>query len=358
VAARIRGDMSVRVSAARLEAFARTVLEAASFEPGDAALCAHAFVEADVRGIASHGVLHLPNLVRRVALGLVSTAARPRAVRESAATLLLDGEHAPGPVVAWAAMRLACQKARSTGVGLVAVRNSGHFGMAALYAEQASEQGLIGVAMSNSTPLLVPAGAARPLIGTNPFAIAVADGGAGFRFDMGMGELSIGEVRVRRDAGELLPSGVAADAGGGPTRDPADVLAGGGVRPVGGHRGMGLALAVEVLAGVLPGAAVASEVGSLFVDYDRPQGTGHLMLAIDPGAFGDPRGFRERLAGLIGHMRAGSGDAARPLRLPGDRSVEHGRESRVHGVTLEPATHRALGELAGRFGVSMEGLGS
>jgi LDH2 family malate/lactate/ureidoglycolate dehydrogenase len=350
--------MSVRVPQARLEEFARSILVAAGLDPGDASLCARAFVEADIRGVASHGVLHLPNLVRRIRLGLISTDARPRAVRDSTAAALLDGGHGAGPVVATAAMTVACEKAKQGGVGLVAVRNSSHFGMAVLYAEQASERGLIGVAMSNSAPILVPTGAVRPLLGTNPIAIAVSEGASSFRFDMGMGEVSMGELRVRRDGGQPLPEGVACDAEGRATRDPAEVLAGGGVRPAGSHRGFGLAMAVEVLAGVLPGASVASGVGSLFVDYDRPQGTGHLLLAIDPAAFGDAAAFHANLAGLMEEMRAGTGDADRALRLPGDGSARSSRESAIRGVALEPATMRALAELSRSFGVSMVGLAS
>lgn len=350
--------MSTRVPPGRLEEFARRLLVAAGMRGADASRCARAFVEADVRGVASHGVLHLPNLVRRIRLGLIATDARPRTVRESTATALLDGEHGAGPVVATAAMTLACDKAARGGVGLVAVRNSSHFGMAVLYAEQASERGLIGVAMSNSAPILVPAGAVRPLLGTNPIAIAVSEGASGFRFDMGMGEVSLGELRVRRDRGQPLPDGVACDAEGRTTRDPAAVLAGGGVRPAGSHRGFGLAMAVEVLAGVLSGAQVASGVGSMFVDYDRPQGTGHLLLAIDPGAFGDAAAFHAGLAGLMEEMRAGTGDADRALRVPGDGSARSARENAMRGVALEPATVRALAELSRSLGVSMVGLSS
>ncbi|HYF96143.1 MAG TPA: Ldh family oxidoreductase [Symbiobacteriaceae bacterium] len=344
-----------RIPASALVVYVAAVFERVGLPPAGAARLAEALVEADLRGLPSHGVLHAPNLVRRIRSGLVDPRAELRILNNGPSTALVDAGHGPGHLMAARAMDLAIAKARETGVGAVGVTDSTHFGMGALYAEQAAAAGMFGVAFSNSTPLLAAPGGAQRLVGTNPIAVAVPGQGgkAALSLDMGLGQITVGRVRDYLNRGELLPEGVAADRHGVPSRDPAAVLDGGFLLPNGGHKGLGLALVVEVLTGVLTGAGITSEVGSLFADYDRPQRTGHFFIAIDIARYMEPTRFARRMESLAAWVRSSPvAPGEPPLRLPGVRAAEEAGRQREQGVTISPATRTALLAMGQEFGVT------
>lgn len=346
---------TVVVGAAELQRYAAELLARVGFAHPDAGEVAAALVEADLRGIPSHGVLHLPNLIYRTRLGLVRTVCELRIVAEAPAVARIDGGHAPGVLVASRAMDVAVRKAEATGVAAVAVLNSTHFGMGARHAERAAAAGMIGLALSNATPMLPAPGGTERVIGTNPIAIAVPDeaGRPALSLDMGLGQVTLGFVRDCLQRGVALPAGVAVGPDGLDTTDPARVLSGGLILPIGGHKGFGLAVAVEVLAGALAGAAVGPEVGSLFVDYDRPQGTGHFLLALDPRRFLPGGQFVERLERLVRWIkRSARAPGAGPIYLPGERAQAEARARRTGGVPLSRETAAALSDLGREWGIA------
>jgi LDH2 family malate/lactate/ureidoglycolate dehydrogenase len=303
--------------------------------------CADALVEAEARGIQSHGVQHVPNLVQRIDLGLINTRPRIRATTRTDSTLLIDGDNGPGPVVAMAALEQGVPVAEALGVAVVAVRRSNHFGIGAYFAEAGAAHRLITIVASNAAPVLGADGHAGRIIGTNPLAIAIPDrnGHPAISFDMGMGMMPLGRVRQLYERDKPLPPGVGLDGAGSPTVDPAAVLAGGSINPVGGYRGFGLAIVIEVLAGVLAGAATRSEIGSLFVDYDRPQGTGHFMVLINPATVAPQDAFYGRLDTFIAGLKDARGA---PIQLPGMRSKAKGVTSRQEGLIIGERTYEQL----------------
>ena len=345
---------SVVIAEHDLTNFAAQLLQRAGFSAQDAAEMANGLVQADMRGVASHGIIHLPNWLKRVRLGLVQTGCSYSVLMESSTTARLDAQHAPGILVGARAMDMAVAKARAAGLGAVAVTNSTHFGVGALHAERATAAAMLGIALSNTTPMLTPPGGAQRLLGTNPLAVAVPDGqgGAALSIDMGLGQVTLGWVRDRMERGLGLPEGVGLDRDGRPTQDPACVLNEGVLLPMGGHKGFALALVIEVLAGVLSGAGIGSEVGSLFFDYERPQQTGHFFLAIDPCRFLPAAEFDRRLRFLMGWIRsAARADGAGPGHLPGERGRAELHRHRVHGITLVSSVAAALVEAACEYGV-------
>ncbi len=350
--------MSVRtgdliVADAELRSFAGQVLERVGFSRAEAAELARGLVEADLRGLPSHGVMHLPNLVKRTRLGLVRAGAASRTLADSPSIARIDAMQGAGILVAARAMDLAIEKAAATGVGAVAVSNSTHFGMGGIHAERAARSGMIGIALANTTPAMPAPDGMQSVIGTNPIAIAVPgeDGEPAFMLDMGLSQVTLGFVRNALQRGAQLPAGVAAAADGTPTSDPAKALEG-FLLPAGAHKGFGLAVAIEVLAGVLAGSGIGPEVGSLFVDYDRPQRTGHFLLALDVRHFIPGDEWRERLGFLVAWIKGSArAEGAGPALLPGERERLTARERRASGVPLDDETADGLRALAGELDV-------
>ena len=339
-----------------LRAFVMALIERLGYASADAALVAEALVEADLRGITSHGTLHVANFARRTKLGLLNTRPNIHALTEAASSARLDADRAPGFVAAMRAMDLAIAKAKATGVGAVAVTNSTHYGMGARYAERAARAGMIGLALANATATMPSPGGTLALLGTNPISFAVPGDGenAVICLDMGLAQITLNAVRDAAKRGRTLPEGVAASRDGTPTTDPAKALDGGFLLPFGGHKGFGLAVVVEVLTGVLTGSAIGREVGSLFVDYDRAQNTGHFMLALDVAHFLSPEEFRERRDYLVRWIK----DSPRspntgPALLPGEREQQVRRERAASGIPLPKETAADLLILARELGVTV-----
>ena len=344
-----------------LRAYVAALLVRVGYTDGDAGEIATALVEADVCGIVSHGTMHVPNLVKRTQLGLVNTKPQLRVLSDAPSAARIDADRGAGFIAGIRAMDIAIAKARDTGVGAVAVTNSTHYGMGARYADRAARAGMIGFAFANATATMPAPGGALALIGTNPISFAVPGDGDEpvISLDMGMGQVTLNSVRDAAKRGRTLPDGVAAAKDGTPTTDPAKALDGGFLLPFGSHKGFGLAVLVEVLAGVLTGAGIGREVGSLFVDYDRAQNTGHFMLALDIASFVPRDLFRSRRDYLASWIKesprvAGSG----PALLPGEREQQTRRERLAAGIPVPPETATDLATVGRELGVTVpEALG-
>ncbi|MBM4420199.1 MAG: Ldh family oxidoreductase [Chloroflexi bacterium] len=338
-----------------LGGFAATVLARTGYPAGFAELIAGGLVEANLRGQPSHGVLHLANLVRRTRDGLVDPSTSGVILERSAAAARIDGRNGQGIVVARAAMDLAVTMATETGVGAVAVLNSTHYGLGALHSEAAARSGCIGIALSNATPMLAPAGGAQRVIGTNPISIAVpGESDVAMSLDMGLSRVTMGFLREHFQRGAPLPAGVALAADGQPTTDAKAALEGGSLIPAGDSKGFALAIAVEMLTGVLSGGAIAEEVGSLFVDFSRPQRTSHFMLALDPRRFLPPASYRAGLDRLVRWIHgASTADGTASLYVPGERTKAAIAKHRDAGIAIDRTTAADLASLGRSLGVAV-----
>lgn len=339
-----------------LRTYVAAIAARAGFSNDDASEIADALVEADLRGVNSHGTLHVPNLVKRTKLGLVNPNARLRVLSDAPSAARVDADRAAGFIAGVRAMDIAVAKARDTGVGAVAVTNSTHYGMGARYAERAASRGMIGLAVANATPTMPSPGGLLALIGTNPISFAAPGDGDEpvICLDMGMGQVTLNAVRDAAKRGRALPEGVAAGKDGLPTTDPAKALDGGFLLPFGGHKGFGLAVLVEVLAGVLTGAGIGREVGSLFVDYDRAQNTGHFLLALDVAHFMPMNEYRSRRDFLVRWIKdSPRATGAGPALLPGEREQQTRRERLAGGIPLPKETAADLVRVGRELGLAI-----
>jgi LDH2 family malate/lactate/ureidoglycolate dehydrogenase len=329
--------------------FAATCFRAYDVTAHDANIAAEALVAADLRGVHTHGLLLLARYCTQLRQGGV--VARPdfRVVREASATALVDGGAGLAQVTAVKAMRMALDKAAAHGVGMVSVRNSHHFGAAAHYATLALERGMIGFASTNAGVTMTAPGAAGRLIGNNPFAFAVPAAEQPFVLDMAMSQSSGGRIRRMVDTGESMPLGWVVDEHGSDTTDPADYGAGGALLPIGGHKGFGLALMIEILSAVLAGAATTTDVRIDTLEPDVPAGMGHLLLAIDIAAFRSLSEFGRDLQHLLGKVAS----PVTRARVPGAASHANASLARQAGVPLPSDVLAVITRLADDLAVDL-----
>jgi ureidoglycolate dehydrogenase (NAD+) len=312
---------------------------------------AGSLVWTSLRGTDSHGIARLPIYVERLRGGVLNPRSRPSVVHRDGSVALVDGDQGPGQVAAVFATDLSIELARKHGAGVVAVRRSAHFGAAAYYAMRAAGQGLVAMAMTNTEPLVIPYGGAEPALGTNPICLAAPAGDGIFNLDMATSQVAMNRVWNARDEGRPIPEGWGVDADGRTTTDAAAVVSG---MPLGGYKGYGLALMVEVLCGVLAGAGVRHGVGELYGDGSGPQDTGHFHFALDPERTVGRDRFAAVLDGLLAELRAiPPSPGFDEVLVPGDPE-DRAREARERaGVPIEPALWSTLCALSEELGVSV-----
>jgi LDH2 family malate/lactate/ureidoglycolate dehydrogenase len=341
----------VLVDGDRLRDGASALLEALGLSGADARVGAEVLVRTDMRGVRSHGVRHLPAYARQVRAGGIVATAQRRTVIETASMATLDGGAGLGHIAAHAATSLAIDKARRSGIALVTVRNSNHCGALGHYALMCAEAGLIGIAVSNCPPVMTVPGSRTRAIGNGPTAYGVPRaGGPPLVFDAALSRVAGGHILMALERNAEVPEGWIVDAAGRPTTNPADFVNGGALLPVGDHKGYGLTLLGEILAGALSGAAMISQIGSNRTP-DRPTDTGHAVIAVEPGAL-MPR-FAERVAEMANLIKAAPrADDRAEILVPGELEHREEERTRVSGFELDPVIWKELSALAVELSVS------
>jgi LDH2 family malate/lactate/ureidoglycolate dehydrogenase len=343
----------VYLAAEAADSFVRALLAAHDVPATEAAIIAGCLVGADLRGVDTHGICRLPGYLDRVRKGLINVRPNlaPRRVTPVAATL--DGENAFGFVVGMCAIREAIAMAREFGLGLVSVKRSTHFGMAASYVTPAIEAGLIAFVFSNASPAMPPWGGKDGLLGTNPFAVGAPGGRHGpFLLDMSPAVAARGKLRRAERRGESIPLGYALDAQGRPTTDPKAALAG-VVLPIGGYKGSGLSMLMDILGGLISGAAFAGGVADQYKAYDRPQNVGHFFLALRPDLFIPEAEYRDRMDTLIERVRAcPKAEGFDEILIPGEPEARLEAQHRRRGIPYAPNEVATLQAEAARAGVA------
>ncbi len=280
---------------------------------------------------------------RRVHGGGIIPAAEMTWLREGPSFALLDAAKGFGYVAAQRAMQRAIEKARETGVAIVGVRHSNHFGIAGYHALQAAQAGLIGWAFTNAAAEMAPWGSALPVLGTNPWGFAIPRTAThAIVLDMALTMSGKGMMRWYQQEGRAMPASWALTPDGRETTDPAEAMDG-PVLPIGEYKGYGLSLVSDVLAGVMTGALFGM---SVFQD-DRNFDVGHIMVAIDPQAFMGEAEFQERLEELVAEVKGAPAiDPQRPILLPGEIEFRRMEERQRDGVPVARKTVEGLRELA------------
>ena len=348
--ARAASTVATRISAVRVREFSTAVLERCGLSAEDARIVGDALAWADMRAIAPQGIAKLPLLVRRLRSGGANPDAVVKVVAERGAFVRLDAGRATGHVAGVRAMRMAIAKAGAFGVGLAVVGNTDSGSAMGYYASLAAAEGFIGLAINNTYPLMPPHGGTTRVVGNQAFAIAVPRDGTPLLFDSALSTLSHTGIEEMRDRGEPLPAGIALDVDGRPTTDHNAAIAG-LIKPVGGHRGFGLALMWEVLTGVLSAnERFASRITSIG-DIARPQSVAHCDLAIDPRVAMPLDAFTERVEALVDAVHASpAAEGTARVFVPGeqgDATVERRAREGIDVSATKAAELEALGRELG-----------
>lgn len=328
------------------------LLAAAGCDGENARQAAEGFLEADLRGVGLQGLDHMTTLLEALRDGRVDPAGRPRIADERAATALVDGGRGPGQAAGCFAADLAVRKAREAGCCTVAVTNSFDLFMVGWYAERIARAGMVGLVFSDAPPLVRTHGGAERALGTNPLAIAVPrDGEAPLVLDLATSALSASRVRQAAYHGEAVPDAEGVDAGGRPSDDAAAVRAG-AIGPLAGHKGFGLALCVALLAGPLTGSDTGRALRA--VAGAPPPRKGHLLIAIDPAAFGDPGAFRRAAGDFLREIAASRRlPGVDAIRIPGERSHRAREAALASGeVSVLAAVWEKMAGVAADLGVT------
>jgi LDH2 family malate/lactate/ureidoglycolate dehydrogenase len=329
--------------------------EGAGLSPGDARTGAEVLATTDGWGVFTHGSKALRGYLRRLHGGGLRPGGRPQVVREGASWAIIDGDSALGMVTSVLAMQTAIAKARDTGVAYVGVRNSCHFGAAGYYANLAAEEGLVGLAMANDIPSVAAPGSRGAVTGSNPLAYAIPAGRhRPVLLDMSVATVAGGKVVAARERGEPIPAAWLVGEDGLPTDDASAYPEHATLSPAAGHKGYGLALLIESLAGALSGAAMTWGVRSwLGEDPALPTLHGAAFLALDASII-EP-GLAERVQSLVDEVHAAPrAEGIERLYVPGEMEWERLAGARVDGVALPSDVLASLREAAELSSLDLE----
>lgn len=331
------GRMTTRIAARALARVMDRALLRRGMAGSDRDDVVDSLIETSLRGVDTHGVRLFPTYLAELDGG--RARARPEMTwphrRHSAATL--DAGHALGIVAGLAAAREAARLAAEQGVGAVAVRNSNHFGAASCYSLAIARRGMIGLAFTNSDALVAPFQGLRPAFGTNPLSVAARSArGELFCVDMATSQVAYSKVKHCREQGLGLEPGWAITADGSDAAGaPGDVAA---LQPLGGYKGQGLVMIVELLCALLAGMPLDHELTHLYGEpWDQPRRVSHFFIALDVAAFGEPRSFRARLDELMAFVRRQDARAGAAVIVPGDLERDSAEARHAGGIPLTAA---------------------
>lgn len=318
----------VLIKIKQLEKLINRVFSKLGVPTADRKIIIDSIIIAHQRGKGSHGIGRVNIYARKIREGLMSASTVLKTMKDTPVVSVFDAAHGFGQVAAWRGTETAIEKASKYGVGLVGIKSSNNFGTAGFIVEQAAQKEMIGVVLANSGPAIAPTGGNKPLFGTNPIGIAfpVGEGKPPIILDMATSNAARGKIRLAAANGELIPEGWALDANGNPTTHPLEALKGSMI-PIGGHKGYGLSLAVDILAGLLTGAAFAGDVKPLnhkseFSEY------GHFIMAINIRFFLEYNEYLEKITYLTKKVKASG--LKDQVFLPGEKSYQLSLQHKDH----------------------------
>ncbi len=355
----------MNISSSYLKEFTKQVFEKMGSSPEQAEVAADCLNQADLRGVDSHGVARLSGYVRLWEKERLNAKPNPKIVHETPSTAVLDGDKGPGLITAPEAMKIAMEKARNVGSGWVAVKNSNHFGIAGYHAMLPLAEDMIGISLTNASPLVSPTFSKSRFLGTNPIAVAIpASQEPPFVIDMATTTVANGKLEVLQRKGENAPEGWAQDKDGNPTTDAYALKKGGSMLPLGGdrlhggHKGYCLGAMVDIFSAVLSGANYGPWVPPFVAFLDPPanpvgEGIGHFLGAFRVDAFRPADEFKTHMDNWIKTFRnAESIDPKNKVLIPGDPERLLSEERMKNGVPIHEAVIEDLQQLAEKFSLT------
>ena len=291
-----------------------------------ASICSKALINAELVGANSHGLARIGSYCNRILKKVINTKPNIKIRRISKSITHINADNAVGFIGADLGINQSIKNAKQTGIGLVAVKNSGHYGLSGYYAERAANKGLIALCFTNAPPAIAPYGAKKSLFGTNPICFAAPTGTkAPFVLDTSISLINRGKIRRAEKLGEKIPFGVAIDKNGNPTIDPKKALEGLQL-PIAGFKGSGLAWMVDILSGVLTGGNHGGKVKDPFDDFTGPQNIGHLFIVFKPNLF--VKNYKKRIIENINRIkRLPKLKGVKKIYYPGENKAERLRKN-------------------------------
>jgi L-2-hydroxycarboxylate dehydrogenase (NAD+) len=347
-----------------LHKFTTEVLMEMGFLQEDAEQCATVFLAAETRGHATHGVIRLGDYYKLWKAGRINTVPAVKIVHETPSTAVVDGDGTIGMIPAKFSMELAIKKAREVGTGWVSTRNSCNFGIAGYYAMMALEHDMIGITMTNASPLVAPTFSAEALLGTNPIAIAIPTRKQPpFVADFATSPINRGKFTLAAKKGEKLDWGFAQDKEGNPSNDPTILEKNGTMLPLGGdrlhgsHKGYCMGAIVDIFSAVFSGANFGPFVPPMVpylpvLDKKVGDGLGHFFGAMRIDAFQEADHFKSKMDEWIETFRnAKPAKGQKRVLIPGDPERENEARTMKEGITLIPQVETEMKKIAEKFGI-------
>jgi LDH2 family malate/lactate/ureidoglycolate dehydrogenase len=323
--------------------------------PVDAALFAESLVDADLHGVPTHGVSRLNIYLKRIEAGLIDPTAALTVDRSAGSVLALNAGNGLGQVQARKALDLLMPMAKQNGVATATIRNSQHFGALSWYTNYAASQQMVLLAMTNGEPAMSPSGGYEAFFGTNPIAVSFPTGkGFAVKIDLATSTVARGNIIAAQKKKAAIPEGWALDSDGKPTTDASEALLG-TVLTMAGHKGYALAMMVEVFSGVLSGAAIGSDVGSMYKNLDRKQDVGHFFCLFHIDAFLDYAEYLRRMDATIERIKASKKrPGVEEILVPGERSARTAERNRAQGIPVGDETLAEIEQWCSRLKIAFD----
>ncbi|MDM5198994.1 Ldh family oxidoreductase [Fictibacillus enclensis] len=339
----------------KLQQFCSEVFINAGVSTKEAAIVSESLIQADLRGVESHGVVRTAIYLKRIEKNMIDPKARVTIEAEDDAIVLVNGNNNFGSVVGSKALDIALHKAKEKGAAIVGVKGSNHFGTGAFYALKAIEKNMILMVMSNASQTMPPTGGVRPFIGTNPLAIGVPAGNEiPYILDMATSVVARGKIIVAAQKGNDIPLGWAIDKEGNPTTD-AEAALEGSVLPVGGPKGYAISMFIDILSGVLTGAGFGKYVNNMYENWEEPQNVGHFFVAIDINRFMPIEFFKQRMDLYIREIKAEpKANGVEEIFIPGEIEYHRVNERKTNGIKLPLAVAEELAQIGKRYNIDLE----
>lgn len=324
----------------------------AGVDQKDAEIISDTLMFAELRNVQSHGIVRLPTYIARMEKGLVNQNADMKFLQNNAAAVaVLDADNGMGQVAGHKAMERAMEIAKLYGIGMVAVKDSNHFGVASYYSMLALKEDMIGLVMTNASPAIAPFGTKTPLLGTNPLTVAVpAKNCSPIVLDMSMSTVARGKIRMSALQNKEIPLDWGLDVNGVPTSDPEEALKGSLV-PIGGVKGSGLSLIIDLMTGILTGTSMTGEVKNI-TDMSGPSKTSHVFIAINISSFIDAETYKNNVDLVVESIKALPPKADNQIFMAGEIEQNLTEKRIKEGIPVEVEVIETLNELAEKYKVS------
>ncbi|MFZ7104867.1 MAG: Ldh family oxidoreductase [Peptococcaceae bacterium] len=337
-----------------LQKLTTEIIKRAGFAAGDADIIADSLIQSDLNGVGTHGLARLNLYLERAENDALNKNPVIKVINENPGTVTLDADNGMGIVASKKAIDIITPKAATTGIGLAAIRNSNHLGALSYITNLIQQQNMIGFACTNTSPIMAPYGGRAPVLGNNPFSVAIPCSPP-IIFDTALSVTARGNIILAEREGKPIPEGWAVNDKGQITTNAKEALLG-AVLPMAKHKGYGLALIIEILAGVLTGAQYGVNLGSFVPpDYSKPLGFGHIIMAINIESFMDKTAFKARLADLVTMIKESPlAENFTEIMIPGENSSRRNITGQKEGIRLKETTAEILKGLCRKYQIPQD----